>query len=176
MGARFDRDGVERVLAAVVDRLEGDWLIIGGAYVALWLEDRRTTEDVDLVPVGAGAQRSKLLGVAVDLGLPVEAVNSAADFFLEKIEGWRDEIELLRSGAKGRIFRPSATLFLLLKARRLSAQDLEDCRAELARARREGRAVDAERVIALLRGLKPGDADLEARRLLLQSELSPSSR
>ena len=67
------------------------------------------------------------------LGLPVEAVNSAADFFVHRIAGWERETELFRQGARGRIMRPTATLFLLLKLRRLTEQDLDDCLMLLAK-------------------------------------------
>lgn len=36
-----------------------------------------------------------MMEVAEDLGLPIEAVNSPADFFLERIPGWRDQLEFL---------------------------------------------------------------------------------
>ena len=112
----LDRQRIEALVAAVADRLEGDWLLVGGALVALWLLPRRVTEDVDIIGLGeSGAQRSKLLGLAFDLGLPVETLNSAADFFVERIEGWRQQIEPLHRGAQGTVFRPTPDLFLLLK-------------------------------------------------------------
>ena len=44
----FDRSLVERVIAAAADRLEGDWLLVGGALAVMWLDSERATEDIDL--------------------------------------------------------------------------------------------------------------------------------
>jgi hypothetical protein len=54
----LDRPRISAVVDAVVDRLAGDWLLIGGGLVALWLEPRRLTEDIDLIGIaGSGADR-----------------------------------------------------------------------------------------------------------------------
>ena len=122
---------------------------------------------------GTGANRLELLGLAHDLGLPVEAVNSAADFFVDRIVGWRQLIEPFRQGAGARIFRPSPTLFLLLKLRRLSARDLDDCLSLLARVKTDNLAIDAEHSLAALEQLPPvEDASLMNRRLRLRAALS----
>jgi hypothetical protein len=139
---------------------------VGGALVALWLDTRRVTEDVDLVGLeGTGADRLALLGLATDLGLPVEALNSAADYFVHQISDWREHLELFRVGPAGRIFRPSATLFLLLKLRRLSTRDLEDCLELIQRCEQDGVEIDTARVRSSLAALGPSaDAALTARR------------
>jgi len=82
----LDHARLDLIVQAVADRLSGDWLLVGGGLVSLWLKPRRVTEDVDMVAIdGSGADRFALLGLAVDLGLPVEALNSAADFFVHRI-------------------------------------------------------------------------------------------
>jgi hypothetical protein len=169
----LDRQRIETLVAAVADRLEGDWLLVGGALVALWLLPRRVTEDVDLIGLGeSGAQRAKLLGLAFDLGLPVETLNSAADFFVERIDGWRQQIEPYRRGAKGTIFRPTPELFLLLKLGRLSEQDLEDCLAAIELARREAVPLDRERLTLALHSLPAAvDGELAERRRKLRAVL-----
>ncbi|MHB1846606.1 MAG: hypothetical protein ACYCWW_17435 [Deltaproteobacteria bacterium] len=169
----LDRQRIEDLISAVADRLEGDWLLIGGALVALWLLPRRVTEDIDLIGIGdAAAQRGKLFALAWDLGLPVETLNSAADFFVARLDGWREQIEPFRRGAKGTVFRPSPELFLRLKLSRLSEQDLEDCLATLDLVRSESRPLDRERLLKALDELAPtGDAELERRRRELRAEL-----
>jgi hypothetical protein len=169
----LDRPRISAVLDAVIDRLPGDWLLIGGGLVALWLEPRRLTEDIDLVGIaGSGADRLALLGLAKDLGLPVEALNSAADFFVYRIADWRAHVEPFRTGATGRVFRPSATLFLLLKLARLSEQDLADCLSLLDRPRAEGGGIDLGRVFAALADLPPAaDSDSAQRRDRLRQAL-----
>jgi hypothetical protein len=171
----LDRERIDAALQVVVDRLPGDWLLIGGALVAVWLEPRRRTEDIDLVAVrGTGAERLALLGVASDLGLPVEALNSAADFFVERIPNWLAETELFRQGSHGRILRPTPTLFLLLKLRRLSGTDLDDCMVMLARASSEQLPLDRTRVLTALDELPAAtDSELRQRRARLRKAVAP---
>jgi hypothetical protein len=108
-----------------------------------------------------------MFALAKDLGLPVEALNTAADFFVERIPGWKDELETLRRGKRGTVFRPSATLFLLLKLERLSERDLADCVAAL-----DLWPVDADRVTRALDALAPtDDPALAARRRGLRRRL-----
>src|SRR6266536_3546266 len=172
--AQLRAAAIEAVVTALSDRVGGDWLLVGGALVALWLEPRRTTEDVDLVPVsGAPNARLELMRVADEMGLPIEAVNSAAEFFVNRIPDWREQVEPFRSGAVGRVLRPSPTLFLLLKLARLSDTDLADCVALLDLVRAEGLALDTARVLAALRVLpRSEDAALEARRAALERGLT----
>jgi len=165
----LDRDRIERVVRTVADRLTGDWLLVGGALVAVWLEPERTTEDVDLVSLaGTSGTRFELLELAEELGLPVEALNSAADFFVQRIPGWRDELEVLHRGRKSVVYRPSPTLFLLLKIRRLSARDLADCMALLDASL----PVDASRVLRAIKELPSVEAeDVTQRREELRKRL-----
>jgi hypothetical protein len=90
---RFDRDRIQAFLVRAGDRLDGDWLLVGGAAAAVWFASERSTEDIDLVCM--------------------EAVNSAADFFVRRIDGWQDHVVLLHRGARATIYRPDATLFIL---------------------------------------------------------------
>jgi predicted nucleotidyltransferase len=167
----FDRQRIHSVLQAIVEGLDGDWLLVGGALVSLWLEPRRTTEDLDLIAVsGSMEQRLALLSFTESLDLPVEAVNSAADFFVHSIEGWRSETEVLMKGKRGRILRPTPTLFLLLKMRRLSEQDLEDCVAVVSAVKNKELRLDAPRLTAALAALAGSqDAALNGRREKLLS-------
>jgi hypothetical protein len=166
----LDERRIREVVDAVAERLDGHWLLLGGALVALWLEPRRVTEDVDLVGLGGTqGERFALLELAAELGLPVEALNSAADYFVRRIDGWEAEIEPFKDGARGRVFRPTPTLFVLLKAARLSEQDLSDCAAAVARARAEGLRLDVARLKAALAALPPsGDANQGERRVRLR--------
>ncbi|HUF46831.1 MAG TPA: hypothetical protein VMM93_03385 [Vicinamibacterales bacterium] len=165
MLADLDAKRLDAIVQSVVDRLPGDWLLVGGALVALWLDARRVTEDVDLVGIdGTGADRRSLLGLAHDLGLPVEALNSAADYFVERIPDWREHIEPFRTGRAGRVFRPSPTLFLVLKARRLSTRDLDDCFGLLHLCSRDRLPVDATRVLSEIAVLAPTDDEAQRAR------------
>ena len=161
------------IIAEAADRLEGDWVLVGGGAAALWFDAARMTEDVDLVPVSPDpAARYQLLDLADALGVPVEALNSAADFFLRRLDGWQDDLVLVSEGRRGRVFRPGPALFLRLKLRRLSALDLADCEGLLDHLAREGTGFDARPVLAELDALaSTADAELDARRARLRERL-----
>jgi hypothetical protein len=101
--------------------------------------------------------------LAADASIPIEAVNSAADFFVRRIVGWRDQLVELMRGASAVIYRPSATLFLLLKLERLSEADLDDCLTMISHCARTGESIDVARVIARLDSL-PNTDDLPLAR------------
>jgi len=169
----LDRERILRFLEAASRRLSGEWLLVGGAAAALWFSEERVTEDIDLVGLaGTPEERLRLMEFAAAEGLPVEAVNSAADFFLRRIEGWRDHIEPLLRGPSATIHRPDATLFLLLKCSRLSEIDLGDCLALLDFVRAEALALDRGRVLRTLVSLPETDDEaLRLRRARLQAAL-----
>lgn len=158
MSLELDRARIDEILDAIAQRLPGEWLLVGGALVAIWLEPRRVTEDIDIIGMsGSSSERLALMDLAVDLGLPVEVVNSAADFFVFRIPGWRTEIEVLRKGPHTTIYRPTPTLFLLLKIGRLSDRDLEDCRQLVRHARATAMPIDTARVDSTLAAISADD-------------------
>ena len=167
----LDRERLDSIVSAICDRLDGEWLVIGGAVVALCFEADRKTEDVDVIGLqGSPAERMALLSLAHDLGLPVESMNSAADFFVHRVPDWRSELQLLRKGAKGTVYRPTATLLLVLKLRRLDERDLADCRAVIA----SGEPFDRKRVKAEIEALAPApDETAAARRKEFLALVSP---
>jgi hypothetical protein len=169
--SELDRAAIARVIDAITDRLDGEWLLIGGALVALWAEPRRVTEDIDVVGMrGTPDERYALMNLAIELGLPIEVVNSAADFFVRRIPGWRDEVEVLQAGARSTVYRPTPTLFVILKLGRLSEQDLADCEAVLRQAPEGG--VKLDRCRAALAALPTTeDAALVTRRAALDALL-----
>lgn len=173
MSLELDRAQIERVLDAAAAQLRGDWVLVGGALAAIWFSPARKTEDIDLLSMSdSSADRLQLMELASAMGLPIEAVNSAADFFLRRIEGWRGELELLRAGPSCRIFRANPTLFLLLKIGRLGEGDLEDCLELLSMCRLQKLPVDRARVTAALKTLKvTKDRSLAERRRSLQRAL-----
>lgn len=130
--------------------LDGEWVLIGGAAAAVWFAPERTTEDIDMIGSrGTNAERLHLMEVADAEGLPVEAVNSAAEFYVRRIAGWDREVVVLHRGA-ATISRPTATMFLLLKIGRLDEKDLDDCIALIAWCDANGEAIDRARVVSAL--------------------------
>jgi hypothetical protein len=173
-GVELDRARIERLLQRAADSLEGDWVLAGGAAAAVWFSPTRTTQDVDLIKDELGDKdRLRLLEVAEAEGLPFETVNSAADFVLRRIPGWMENAVLLRKGTSARIFRPSATVFLLSKIGRLGEQDLADCLALLEWCERHTESVDRVRVMAALSALRATtDVALAERRRVLAETLA----
>jgi hypothetical protein len=119
---------------------------------------------------GGSRERADLLDLAVAESLPLEVVNTTADHFVRRIADWRDQLELLHRGSRATIYRPNATLFLLLKAARLSENDLGDCLALID----SGAPYDAARVSAAVDGLPAtSDPSLAARRARLRQRVQP---
>lgn len=168
----LDRTRIERFLARAADALVGDWVLVGGAAAAVWFAPGRMTEDIDLIGSdGTNAERLRIMEVADAEGLPVEVVNSAADYFIRRDPAWNREVVLLREGS-ARIYRPTATMFLLFKLGRLGEQDLDDCLALLAWGDAHGEPVDRGRVAAALAALAgTTDTALAERREQLAAAL-----
>jgi hypothetical protein len=171
---RFDRSRIQALLKAAGDRLGGEWLLIGGAAAAAWFSPSRTTEDIDLISLtGTQEARLALMELAADSSLPIEAVNSAADFFVRRIDGWRDHLVELMRGSTAVIYRPSATLFLLLKLERLSEADLGDCLAMISYCVETGESIDVARVRGRIDVLaSTDDLELAERRAALRAALT----
>jgi hypothetical protein len=171
---RFDRSRIQGLLELAGERLVGDWLLIGGAAAAAWFAPVRTTEDIDLIGLGGSqAERLALMELAESAAIPIEAVNTAADFFLRRVDDWRDHLVPLHRGKNATIYRPTATLFILLKLHRLSAVDLDDCLALVQHCEESGEAIDRLRVHARIDALPyTDDAALGDRRARLRAALT----
>jgi hypothetical protein len=170
---RFDRSRIQALVERAGARLDGGWLLVGGSAAAIWFAPERTTEDVDLVGLeGTQDERLALMDLAAEASIPVEAVNSAAAYFIRKIPDWRDHLVEVTRGQRATIYRPTATLFLLLKIGRLSETDLEDCLALLAYCEEHADNLDRERLRMAVSGLPAtDDAGLRDRRATLLTAL-----
>lgn len=120
---------LKRFLKIAGSQLVGDWVILGGSVLPLLGIEKRVTLDIDLAAKSkiGNKEQMKLFEIAESLDLPVEAINTAAGYFLHKIKGWEDCLVLLYEGKKCRFYRPSASLFIQLKITRLSESDYSDC-------------------------------------------------
>ena len=139
---------LEKFIGLAGKRLSGDWIILGGTVLPLLGIDHRTTVDIDLARAEKSGddQSLELMQIAEDIGLPPEAVNPAASFFLHKISDWRENLVLVSKGSKAKIYRPNGTLFLLLKISRLSESDLADCLEMLKYCKKNKEAIDLSRL------------------------------
>ncbi len=144
----LDHATLERFVARASERLTGDWVVFGGAVLPLLGIDLRVTLDIDVACLGTADQGQvvKLMEIAVELGLPVEAINQAGAFFLRDIAAWRDDLDVVARGSSATIHVPNATLYVLTKLERLSESDLADCVAILGRAVRCGAPIDRARL------------------------------
>jgi hypothetical protein len=123
-----------KFLELASDRLEGDWVLLGGTLLPALGHNVRATVDIDVVSLSSERRQSQslaLMKIVEDLGLPVEAINGAAEYFLLKQADFLNELVLLQSGKKGRILRPNTFLYLRLKMQRMTESDLMDCQALL---------------------------------------------
>jgi len=144
---------IERFADLAARRLPGQWVIFGGAALPLMGITTRTTLDIDVagptdLPMAATLA---VMEIAQELGLPVESVNQAGAFFLRRVDGWEQRLVLVRRGRKGSVWRPDATLFILLKLGRLTETDLQDCLDVLALPEREREPVDSDSVCTAVR-------------------------
>jgi hypothetical protein len=164
----IDRSAAGRFVRLAADRLEGEWVLIGGALLPLLGIPGRTTLDIDIAgPADAGPGASlALMEIAERVGLPVEAVNQAGAFFLRRIDGWQDHLLPVRRGRRASILRPDATLFVLLKLPRLTESDLSDCLAYLGYSCRNAQPPDAPALLAALRKARRQKSDPGRRKRL----------
>lgn len=140
----LDSQLLKEFVSRAADTVEGDWVVIGGTVLPLLGAGDRATLDIDLIPVGEASQSDilDLMGIAEQMGIPVEAVNQAGAYFLKKIPDFEDHLILLLEGSRARIFRPDPTLYIRTKVHRLSESDLEDCLAFLRFARASEEELD----------------------------------
>jgi hypothetical protein len=87
---------LRELMQRVADELDGDWLLVGGGIVALWLDATRVTEDVELVGVrGTQDERYALIDLCTRAGSGSRMTFSC---FL-RCEGLADDLEL--AGKRG---------------------------------------------------------------------------
>lgn len=120
---------LEKFIEQVLKRLSGDWLIVGGSVISLVDDSYRVTLDIDLVKLDKADNDSQLemMQIAEDIGLPVEAINLAAPFFVNRIPDVKENLILIAQSKQFTLYRPNFYLYLQLKSQRMSETDMEDC-------------------------------------------------
>jgi hypothetical protein len=112
------------------ESLTGEWVIIGGTVMAVLGIEYRVTVDIDFVNLKNKSSNSdslKLMGIAEQLGLPIESINQAGAYFLSKINDVQDHLVVIKETKSCKIYRPDVYLFVKLKLGRFTQTDLEDC-------------------------------------------------
>lgn len=165
---------LRKFLKLAGDRLRGEWLLVGGTLLPAVGLDVRATVDIDLVSLknADNAENLKLMEVAESLGLPVETVNQAAAFFLQKVGYQKADLLPLHKGRSATIFRPSVRLYWALKVGRLSESDLVDCQHYYQYCRGQGDRISRaalETVMASALKTAPTKEKHDRLRVLLDS-------
>jgi hypothetical protein len=130
----ISEETLSKFVLAAADKLNGTWVIIGGAVLHLLNIATRQTEDIDLAgpETSTQAETLRLMELAESFGLPIEAINQAGAFFLHKIPGWEQKIIAVHRGQTATFFRPNLELYFELKIARLTEADAADCLSYLA--------------------------------------------
>ena len=166
----LDSELLKELLARAADQLEGKWLLLGGTLLPALGLDVRSTVDVDLVSLERTGpnQTLRLMELAETLGLPVETINQAAAFFLEKAGYTEDDLILLRKGKSAVIYRPTVELYWKLKIPRLTESDLLDCQHYFHYSKGQKNPFDEESLRALVELALQGPSSPERVRRLEQ--------
>lgn len=119
---------IVKLLNLILQHLEGDWILVGGALLHFLGITNRETLDIDLVPMDkvTNEDQLKVMDIAMKNGFPPETINFAAEYFVKKEKNWKKQLVLLKETKKAKIYRPSKKLFKQLKKRRGSEIDLLD--------------------------------------------------
>jgi hypothetical protein len=168
---------MEKFIAKVLSQLEGDWVILGGTVLCLLGIDERVTMDIDMVAINnkqTNSQSIKLMEIAESLGLPVEAINQAGEYFLSKVDDFQDHLILFAESKRCKIYRPDTYLFLKLKLARSSETDISDCIAFLRHNLKESGNSKKEIHKILKQFMKTAPPDKQKRLLEIEGVLNLS--
>lgn len=144
---------LKQFLKQAGDKLEGEWLLIGGTLLPAVGLDIRATVDIDFIGLGKkeASQTLELMEISEALGLPIETVNQAAAFFLNKIDYDKKDLIILYKGKNAVIYRPSGELYFKLKINRLSQTDAIDCTHYYNYCVSQKDKIDVESLLKLLK-------------------------
>lgn len=165
---------MNQFVSKAIQRLVGDWVLLGGSVLPLLGKEVRVTLDIDLAGPKTATQSETLIlmDLAEELGLPPEAINTAGAFFLHRIPFWKDHLVLIGEGKNGNLYRPDLWLFIRLKIARLSESDLSDCLILLNESPSLAAKDREELMRELKKGLRKEGTDpgkLQRRQTLLQA-------
>ncbi len=148
----ISKNNYDLFLKNILEQIDCDWVIIGGSLLILLKASDRATTDIDICPLGelTNERRMHLMTVAQDSGLPIEAINPAADFFLRQIPGWKESLILFKTGKNGNLYRPSLALYFKLKLGRASDSDILDCISFLKWYQKNGLLYDKDELLKVL--------------------------
>ncbi len=167
----IDGDVSRKLFRALEGKIHGEWVLLGGALLPALGETYRVTYDIDLAALADVSQSETLalMEAAESIGLPIEAVNTAAAYFLLRINDFKKHLLPLFEGKNLKIFRPDVELYWRLKLSRLSETDALDCIRYLEVTQRRGETINRKALIrALDEAETPKDVGTMKRRRIEQ--------
>lgn len=168
--SEISKELLDQFFELASEKLSGEWILLGGSVLPYLGRPIRATIDIDLATTSlrAGEWQLELMEIAESLSLPIEAVNTAAEFFVRKISGFEDNLVLMFSKSDFRVSRPNVNLFIQLKLPRLSESDLDDTLEFLRFARDVEEHIDVSFLETLiLKELQKGDHRMNRLKSLL---------
>jgi hypothetical protein len=128
---------IDKVLREAMDRLGGEWVLVGGSLLVAQGISSRSTVDIDLVGLSNPTQSDTLalMEIASENALPIETLNQAASYFVLKIPELRSHLEPWITGKRGTLYQPDLYLYVRTKIERLSDTDSKDVLAWIASRR-----------------------------------------
>lgn len=173
MSKVIDSKFMKKFVKTALDRLEGEWIIIGGTVLPLFGVDLRATVDIDMISLGSKASNKSslaLMEMAESLGLPVEAINQAGAYFLSKISDVNQHLILFQKSERCKIYTPDSFLFIKLKIARLSQSDYDDC-IEFAKLNADDFAKNKKAILTALKtAMKTASPHIKERLIELQNQ------
>ena len=154
------------------EKLSGEWILLGGSVLPYLGRPIRATVDIDLATrsLRAGERQLELMEIVESMSLPIEVVNTSAEFFVRKIQGCEHNLVHLYSKGDFRVSRPNVNLFIQLKLPRLSESDLEDTLEFLKFAGEIDERIDVDLLKRLISNeLQKGDHRISRMNRLLEA-------
>lgn len=147
----LNRKTLQNFLDIAGNKLNGDWIVIGGTVLPLLGINHRVTVDIDFVSKSKKEETLKLMEIAEELGLSVETINQAGAFFLYKIPDFEKNLILLHKGKSAKIYRPNLLLYIQLKVGRLSESDSLDCLEYIKYSNNNNEVENIEKIVHLIK-------------------------
>lgn len=159
----LDSNLLKKFLDLALQELKGEWLLVGGTLLPALGINIRSTIDIDLVGLGEKerAQNLELMEIAEKLGLSIESINQAADFFVKKARYTDADLITFKSGKGVQIYRPSLFLYWKLKIARLTESDVEDCKSYFKYCQSQHDSIDFKALELLISNGHKAEPSLE---------------
>lgn len=166
----LDTKLLKKFLNLVSEKLKGRWLLIGGTLLPAVGIDVRSTVDIDLVGLGKSErlQNLELMELAESLGLSIESINQAAEYFLKNTNYSDADLIPLKKGKSAIIFRPSLHLYWQLKIARLTESDLIDCFAYFEYCKSQGDKISNKVLLEIIKKERTKESSLDKKNRLLK--------